>query len=172
MGKSWILVAIVFTLSQQSYILIVFVLSCPFWKKGRKTRHTGKIFTSALCSRHILWALSRALARLSGLSFVFRVLRNSLHAAIQDNIYPRCVQTALHNGLKTSGPPLDFSTVPFRRWRGITFAMVCSANFSAYNGNVQITPAPLKDTTWTLLIFGSSERNVRPLVRCSLKASD
>ena len=31
------------------------------------------------------------------------------------------LQTASHNGLKTSGPPLDFSTVPFRRWRGITF---------------------------------------------------
>jgi hypothetical protein len=28
-----------------------------------------------------------------------------------------------HNGLKTAGPPLDFSTVPFRLRRRITFAM-------------------------------------------------
>ena len=65
-----------------------------------------------------------------------------------------------------------------------------------YNGNFKEKPAPLKDTAWSLLIFGLSERkilaneraetclhaqrvqqnlqevNVRPLVRCSLKASD
>ena len=33
------------------------------------------------------------------------------------------LQTASHNGLKTSGLTLDFSTVPFRRRRRITFAM-------------------------------------------------
>ena len=36
------------------------------------------------------------------------------------------LQTASHNGLKTSGPVLDFSTVPFRFQRRITFAMRCS----------------------------------------------
>ena len=36
------------------------------------------------------------------------------------------LQTASHNGLKTSGPALDFSTVPFRFQRRITFAMRCS----------------------------------------------
>ena len=53
-----------------------------FGKKDEKLRNTGKIFTSALCSRRILRALSWALTRLSMLSLVFRVLRNSLHAAI------------------------------------------------------------------------------------------
>ena len=33
------------------------------------------------------------------------------------------LQTASHNGLKTSGLTLDFSTAPFRRRRRITFAM-------------------------------------------------
>ena len=37
---------------------------------------------------------------------------------------------ASHSGLKTSGLALDFSTVPFRRWRGITFAKGYSANFT------------------------------------------
>ena len=36
------------------------------------------------------------------------------------------LQTSSHNGLKTSGLALDFSMVPFRRWRRITFAMRCS----------------------------------------------
>ena len=32
-----------------------------------------------------------------------------------------------HNGLKTNGLALDFSTVPFRRWQGITsIAMECN----------------------------------------------
>ena len=75
-----------------------------------------------------------------------------------------------HNGLKTSGLALDFSTVPFnkllapaaktqtsldfarlrvtfRPWRGITF---CNepliAHFTAYYGNIKETPAPLKIT--------------------------
>ena len=57
-------------------------------------------------------------------------------------IYTRTnLQTASHNGLKTSGPPLDFSTVPFRRWRGITFAMEYFANLITYNGNVKGKPA-------------------------------
>ena len=37
----------------------------------------------------------------------------------------------------------------------------------AYNGNIKEKPAPLKDTAWSLLIFGLSDRTVRPLVRCS-----
>ena len=51
-------------------------------RKYQRTRHTGKIFTSALCSCHMLRAFSRALARLSRLSLVFRVLRNLIGAAI------------------------------------------------------------------------------------------
>ena len=40
------------------------------------------------------------------------------------------LQTASHNGLKTSGLALDFSTVPFRRWRRITFATRFSITLS------------------------------------------
>ena len=62
-----------------------------------------------------------------------------------------------HNGLKTSGPPLDFSTVPFRRWRGITFAMEYSANFIAYNGNFKEKPALSKLQLKAVDIQGASE---------------
>ena len=34
-----------------------------------------------------------------------------------------------------------------------------------YNGNINKIPAPLNFTTWTCLIFGFSDRTVRPLVR-------
>ena len=104
------------------FCFVVF-LYCTFCvdRKYQRAWHSGKIFTNALCSGHRMWAFGRALVRHSRLSFVFRVLRNSLHAAIWDNIYPRCAQTASHNGLKTNGLTLDFSTVPFRRWRRITF---------------------------------------------------
>ena len=37
---------------------------------------------------------------------------------------------ASHSGLKTSGLALDFSTVPFRPWRGITFVMKIYWNVS------------------------------------------
>ena len=43
---------------------------------------------------------------------------------------------------------LDFAhlRVTFRRWRGVTFAMEYSANFSACNANIKQKPAPLKNT--------------------------
>ena len=43
-GESWILCS-KFYLNQLSYILIVFVLSCTFWKKVRKTSAHGKGFS-------------------------------------------------------------------------------------------------------------------------------
>ena len=58
-------------------------------RKYQRTRHTGKIFTSALCSRRILRALGRAFARHSRLPLVFRVLRNLICTAIQEKLYPR-----------------------------------------------------------------------------------
>ena len=58
-------------------------------RKYQRTRHTGKIFTSALCSRRILRALGRALARHFRLPLVFRVLRNLICTAIQEKLYPR-----------------------------------------------------------------------------------
>ena len=78
------------------------VLLCPFWrKKDQKLLHTEGVFASAFCS----WrerSFSQALARHGNPWFVCRVLRNSLHAGIWKNIYPRCTQTFSHNGLQTA----------------------------------------------------------------------
>ena len=102
------------TLLLFSFILFVVFLLCTFCtdRKYQRARHTGKIFTNVLCSGHIMWAFGRSSVRHSRLSVVFRVLRNSLHADIWNNIYPHYAQTASHNGLKTTGLALDFSTVP------------------------------------------------------------
>ncbi len=44
-----------------------------------------------------------------------------------------------HNGLKTNGLALDFSTVPFRRWQGITsIAMECNDERSLPFGRYDI----------------------------------
>ena len=59
------------------------------------------MFASAFCS----WrerSFSQALARHGNPWFVCWVLRNSLHAGIWKNIYPRCTQTVSHNGLQTA----------------------------------------------------------------------
>ena len=79
----------------------VFLL-CPFWrKKDQKLLHTEGVFTSAFCSCRER-SFSQALARHGNPWFVCRVLRNSLHAGIWKNIYPRCTQTVSHNGLQTA----------------------------------------------------------------------
>ena len=45
------------------------------------------------------------------------------------------LQTASHNGLKTSGLALDFSMVPFRHWRRITFCNEIFNSLTAYKCN-------------------------------------
>ena len=116
-------------------------------RKYQRTRHTGKIFTSALCSRRILRALGRAFARHSRLPLVFRVLRNLICTAIQEKLYPRkssnsprtmaWKQAALRwifqrcplDKLLTLAAKVQTSLafarlhVTFRPWRGITLAM-------------------------------------------------
>ena len=51
---------------------------------------------------------------------------------------------------------LCLPTLPFRPWRGITFCNESPiAHFTAYYGNIKETPAPLKITAWTLLVYGN-----------------
>ena len=50
------------------------------------------------------------------------------------------LQTASHNGLTTSGLALDFSTVPFRRWRRITFAM----GFAMTLSRIKVIPKEIR----------------------------
>ena len=51
---------------------------------------------------------------------------------------------------------LCLPTLPFRPWRGITFCNESPiAHFAAYYGNIKETPAPLKITAWTLLVYGN-----------------
>ena len=46
--------------------------------------------------------------------------------------------------------------VTFHPWRGITFCNESPiAHFTAYYGNIKETPAPLKITAWTLLVYGN-----------------
>ena len=123
-------------------------------RKYQRTRHTGKIFTSALCSRRILRALGRALARHFRLPLVFRVLRNLICTAIQEKLYPRkssnsprtmawkqaalrwifqrCPLDKLLMLAAKTQTSLAFARlhVTFRRWRGICLAMEYSANFT------------------------------------------
>ena len=74
-----------------------------------------------------------------------------------------------HNGLKTSGPPLDFSTVPLDKLLALAAKSQTKFGFCSltrnfpplagnlpcneilrelyeYNGNIKEKPAPLKDT--------------------------
>ena len=134
-----------------SIVLYSFCSFCYMYflcdRKYQRTRHTGKIFTSALCSRRILRALGRALARHFRLPLVFRVLRNLICTAIQEKLYPRkssnsprtmawkqaalrwifqrCPLDKLLMLAAKAQTSLAFTRlhVTFRPWRGITFVM-------------------------------------------------
>ena len=162
----------------------------------------AQAFASALCSRHIMWALSRALARLSRLSFVFRVLRNLICTAIQGKLYPckssnsphtmawkqavlhwifnlveiasarfvckqvsphsltrnfqRCLLISYLRSLQNLKLKFGFCSLT-RNFPPLAGNLPCNGilrELYAYNGNIKEKPAPLKDTAWSLLIFG------------------
>ena len=97
----------VFNLKLLVCICFQVVLLCPFWrKKDQKLLHTEGVFTSAFCSCRER-SFSQALARHGSPWLVCRVLRNSLHAGIWENIYPRCTQTSSHNGLQTAPAAIE-----------------------------------------------------------------
>ena len=136
-----------FTLNQLSYIPIVFVLSCTFWKKVRKTWAHGKnLHKRPLFTPHTVSPQSGTCSSLQAIACFQGAAELDLHGYTRKVIPVQIFRQSSHNGLKTSGPPLDFSTVPFRRWRGITVAVEYSANFIACNANVKQKPAPLKNT--------------------------
>ena len=140
-----------------SYILIVFVLSCTFWKKVRKTSAHGKNLRKCpLFTPHIVSPQSGTCSSLQAIACFQGAAELDLHGYTRKVIPVQIFKQSSHDGLKTSGLALDFSTVPldkllalaaksqtsldfaclrvtFRRWRGITFAMGYSANFTAYN---------------------------------------
>ena len=62
-----------------------------------------------------------------------------------------------HNGLKTVGLALDFSTVPFRRWRVITIAIRSAMSFHAHKGNSNKKPSPSKSQLKAVAVQGESE---------------
>ena len=137
-----------------SYILIVFVLSCTFWKKVQKTSAHGKNLRKCpLFTPHTVSPQSGTCSSLQAIACFQGAAELDLHGYTRKVIPVQIFKQSSHNGLKTSGPPLDFSTVPldkllalaaksqtsldfaclrvtFRRWRGITFAMGYSANFT------------------------------------------
>ena len=158
-------------------------------RKYQRTRHTGKIFTSALCSRRILRALGRALARHSRLPLVFRVLRNLICTAIQEKLYPRkssnsprtmaWKQAALRWIFQRC--PLDkLLTLAAKAQTSLAFARLhvtfrplagnylcyenlleCIADFNSYNSNIKETPAVSKSQRKSLLFGGHCVRYVQ-----------
>ena len=139
-----------FTLYQLSYILIVFVLSCTFWKKVRKTSAHGRTSRSLLLLVNCLAGnrqynssvpclpLQAFLpsAGCCGSHCVRQFWKNIIAVLRLDG--PRTMACCRH------GSPLCCLRCRFRFQRRITFAMECSANFSAYNANIKQKPAPLK----------------------------
>ena len=144
--------AVEFTINLLTYILFVVVLSCPFLKKERKTPAHGKnLRKPPLFTPHTVSPQSGTCSSLQAIACFQGAAELDLHGYTRKVIPVQIFRQSSHNGLKTSSPPLDFSTVPFdkllalaaksqtsldfahlrvtfRRWRGITFAMGYSAN--------------------------------------------
>ena len=82
--------------------------------------------------------------------------RRSLLVAMLGAARTRDAQTSCHLFQALLDCSLCLPTLPFRPWRGITFCNESPiAHFTAYYGNIKETPAPLKITAWTLLVYGN-----------------
>ena len=124
-------------------------------RKYQRTRHSGKIFASTLCSRRQKASpRSGTCSPLQAFDCFQGVAELVLCGYIRKFIPAQNFGQSSHNGLKTVGPPLDFSTVPFRLRRRITFVHSIASVIP------KTKPAPLKDTSKVLLVFGNSGRTV------------
>ena len=131
MGKS-IILGNNLTLNQLSYILfavLLYLLSVR-QKVAKNSAHGKNLHKRPLFTPHTVSPQSGACSSLQAIACFQGAAELDLCGYIRKVIPAQIFRQSSHNGLKTSGPPLDFSTVPFRRWRGITFATEYSANFT------------------------------------------
>ena len=137
--------AVSFTLNQLSYILIVFVLFCTFWKKVRKTSAHGKglslrqleqrmVKRSTGVARTVWVAKSECCQKQYYSNIGFLTWLKLLPLALCVNKFPHTRLLAIFNG---AVPPLAGNYL----CKGILRELY------AYNGNIKEKPAPLKDTT-------------------------
>ena len=102
------------TLTLLLFIDFVVFLLCTFCtdRKYQRARHTGKIFTNVLCSGHICVPSVGRLFVTPGFR-LFSGCCGTRSTRIFGIIYIRItLKQSSHNGLKTTGLALDFSTVP------------------------------------------------------------
>ena len=92
-------------------------------KVPKNSAHGKNLHKCPLFTPHTVSLQSDACSSLQAIVCFLGAAELDLHGYIRKVIPVQIFRQSSHNGLKTSGPPLDFSTVPFRRWRGITFAM-------------------------------------------------
>ena len=137
-----------FALDQLSNILLaVFLYLLSVRQKVAKNSAHGKnLHKRPVFTPHTVSPQLGTCSSLQAIACFQGAAELDLHGYTRKVIPVQIFRQSSHNGLKTSGPPLDFSTVPFRRWRGITVAMGYFANFSACNANIKQKPAPLKNT--------------------------
>ena len=138
------------------FIVLLYLLSVR-QKVAKNSAHGKNLHKRPLFTPHTASPQSGACSPLQAIACFQGAAELDLCGYIRKVIPAQIFRQSSHNGLKTSGPPLDFSTVPFRRWRGITFAVEYSANFSTYNGNIQEKPAPSKLQLTAVDIQGVSE---------------
>ena len=132
-GNYWIsILLIAYTLNRLLYVLFVvllYLLSVR-QKVAKNSAHGKNLHKRPLFTPHTASPQSGACSSLQAIACFQGAAELDLCGYIRKVIPAQIFRQSSHNGLKTSGPPLDFSTVPFRRWRGICLAMGYSANFT------------------------------------------
>ena len=99
-------------------------------KVPKNSAHGKNLHKRPLLTPHIASPRSGACSSLQASACFQGAAELDLHGYTRKVIPAQIFKQSSHNGLKTSGLALDFSTVPFRLWRGITFAMKIYRNVS------------------------------------------
>ena len=99
-------------------------------KVPKNSAHGKNLHKRPLLTLHIASPRSGVCSSLQASACFQGAAELDLHGYTRKVIPAQIFKQSSHNGLKTSGLALDFSTVPFRPWRGITFAMKIYWNVS------------------------------------------
>ena len=103
-------------------IIFLYVLSVR-QKVPKNSAHGKNLHKRPLLTPHIASPRSGVCSSLQASACFQGAAELDLHGYTRKVIPAQIFKQSSHNGLKTSGLALDFSTVPFRPWRGITFVM-------------------------------------------------
>ena len=93
------------------------------FKVPKNSAHGKNLHKRPLLTPHIASPRSGVCSSLQASACFQGAAELDLHGYTRKVIPAQIFKQSSHNGLKTSGLALDFSTVPFRPWRGITFVM-------------------------------------------------